>query len=330
MTQLNTQPRVFVVIPAYKVKNEILGVIEKIPSFVEKIVIVDDRCPDDSGTFAQSNSNDLRITLIHHHVNQGVGGAMKSGYAECLRQGADIVVKIDGDGQMEPQIISSFIDPLIAGQADYAKGNRFTDTESIKVMPKFRLFGNLVLSFVTKISTGYWDLFDPNNGYTAITGSQLKRLALGKIDNRYFFESDMLFRLGLNSVRVVDVPMNAKYGSEVSNLSIKKAVIEFPWKHFLNTSKRIMYTYFLRDFSLASIQLLLGSSLMFFGLFLGVINWLSGQASGVPTPIGTLILISMTFLSGLQMLLSFLAFDISRSGTFRVLGFGLKTSLNEK
>jgi hypothetical protein len=255
---------------------------------------------------------------------------MKSGYAECLKQGADIVVKIDGDGQMEPQIMSSFISPLIAGQADYTKGNRFTDTESIKVMPKFRLFGNLVLSFVTKISTGYWDLFDPNNGYTAITCNQLRRLALGKIDNGYFFESDMLFRLGLNSVRVVDVPMNAKYGSEVSNLSIKKTAFEFPWKHFVNTSKRITYTYFLRDFSLASIQLLLGSSLMFFGLFLGVVNWLSGQASGVPTPIGTLILISMTFLSGLQMLLSFLAFDFSRSGSFRVLGLESKKNLDEK
>lgn len=311
--------RISVVIPAYKVSEQIVSVISSIPKYISQIIVVDDCCPENSGKIVQDNIDDKRVIVLRHIENKGVGGALKSGYREAVLGKADIVVKIDGDGQMDPSLIPLFIEPIILNQADYTKGNRFTSPETIREMPRVRIMGNLVLSFVTKLSTGYWDVFDPNNGYTAISSRQLKRLNLEKISDRYFFESDMLFRLGLNSVRVIDVPMEATYGNEVSSLSLRKSVLEFPIRHLINTIKRISYTYFLRDFSLASLQLLAGSGLMLFGVLFGFSNWLDGQKTGIPTPVGALILIAMTSLSGLQLLLGFLAADIARLASFRVL-----------
>jgi dolichol-phosphate mannosyltransferase len=235
--------------------EHILGVIKDIGPEVWRIYVIDDKCPDESGKHVEENCQDPRVVVLRHEVNQGVGGAVMTRYKAALADGADIIVKIDGDGQMDPSLLPDFVTPIIAGEADYAKGNRFFYLEEIRRMPKVRLFGNAVLSLMTKLSSGYWNLFDPTNGYTAIHADVACHLPFAKISRGYFFETDMLFRLNTLRAVVVDVPMNAKYADEISSLKISKIIREFFFKHIRNFIKHIFYNYYLRDLSIASIQL---------------------------------------------------------------------------
>lgn len=254
---------------------------------------------------------DSRVRVIYHSVNQGVGGAVMSGYKAAIADGAEVLVKVDGDGQMDPGLIPAFIAPIMAGEADYTKGNRFFYLDEILSMPKVRLFGNAVLSFMTKLSSGYWNLFDPTNGYTAIHADVARHLPFEKISRRYFFETDMLFRLNTLRAVVVDVPMDARYCDEISNLKISKIVGEFLVKHVRNFSKRIFYNYYLRDMSLASIELPLGVLLLFSGCGFGVYHWINSLQEGVATPSGTVMLAALPILLGVQLVLAFLGYDIA-------------------
>jgi dolichol-phosphate mannosyltransferase len=302
-----------VVIPAYKVSRQIVEVVESLGSEVSKIIVVDDACPQATGNLLLNESIDPRLEVIQHIVNKGVGGAVKTGYKRALELGYEVIVKIDGDGQMDSSKILELIDPIVNGKSDYTKGNRFFEIDAVQQMPKTRILGNLGLTFMTKFSTGLWHIFDPNNGFTAISGSVLKKLNLDKIDDRYFFESDILFRLNLIQARVSDVKLPAIYGEEKSNLKIKRVFFEFPAKHARNYLKRIAYTYYLRDFNLASIELPLGLILSSFGLILGGYSWIHGIITATQTATGTLILIAMSFLSGLQLILAFLSYDTSNA-----------------
>lgn len=303
--------KVAVVIPSYKVKKHILSVINKIGPSVHKIYVVDDCCPEGSGDYVIENNTDERVSVIKHNQNQGVGGAVMTGYLSAINDGMEIVVKIDGDDQMEPKLIPSFIAPIIAGEADYTKGNRFFNLDNISVMPKFRLFGNAVLSFMTKISSGYWDLFDPTNGYTAIHADVIRHLPMNKISKRYFFESDILFRLNTLKAVVVDIPMDAKYEDEVSNLKISKIVGDFMFKHSRNLLKRVFYNYYLRDMSLASIELPIGLAMFIFGVVSGAINWYESIDTGIATTSGTVMLAGLPIILGLQLILAFIGHDVS-------------------
>lgn len=303
--------RIAVVIPAYKVRPFILDVIASIGPEVERIYVVDDACPDGSGDHVLKHCDDHRVEVLFNRENQGVGGAVITGYRAAYKAGIDIFVKIDGDGQMDPTLIESFVAPIVLGYADYTKGNRFYDLEMIARMPKMRIFGNAALSFMTKLSSGYWNLFDPTNGYTAIHREAVKSLPLDKISRRYFFETDMLFRLGTIRAKVIDVPMDAVYGDEVSSLHITKIFGEFLRKHFVNTNKRIFYNYFLRGMSIASLELLFGTLVMIFGILFGASNWVYSTEHGVPTPTGTVMISALAVLSGLQLLLAFLSFDFA-------------------
>jgi dolichol-phosphate mannosyltransferase len=314
-SDMSSQSNIAVVIPSYKVKNTILDVISNITDRVNFVIVVDDGCPDQTGRFVKDNCFDPRISVIWNEVNLGVGGAMKSGYAKALSLGASVIVKIDGDGQMDPKEVDFLITPILEGKADYSKGNRFSNIRHIKRMPKLRIFGNIVLSFLAKFSTGYWKVFDPNNGYTAIASSALESIEIEKIDDGYFFESDMLYRLNLARAVVIDIPMVAKYGEEMSNLSIKRVVLEFPFKHLRNFVKRVISSYYVRDFTLASIELPVGLSLTIFGFTSGIINLVHSNQVSQATPTGTLILISMSVLVGIQFILSFFAYDIDSSPT---------------
>ena len=303
--------RIAVVIPSYKVTQHILGVIQAIPEFVSHIYVVDDACPDTSGKFVQQYNSDNRVKVIFHDDNKGVGGAVMTGYLAAIQDQIDIVVKIDGDGQMDPALIPYFIEPIMAGEADYTKGNRFYDLEEIRAMPPVRIFGNAALSLMTKLSSGYWNLFDPTNGYTAIHTDICKHIPFSKVSNRYFFETDMLFRLNILRAVVVDVPMDAKYGDEQSNLKISRIAGEFFVKHTRNFFKRIFYNYFLRDLSLASIELITGLLMLTFGLVFGGYNWLASAQQNVSTPAGTVMLAAMPILVGIQLILSFIGYDIA-------------------
>lgn len=307
--------KIAVIIPAYKVKKHILEVIALIGPEVDSIYVVDDACPDCSGKFVEVNALDKRIQIIYHEFNQGVGGAVMTGYQKALKDGMEILVKVDGDGQMNPKLIPSLIRPIIMNNADYTKGNRFYNIECLSNMPFIRLIGNAALSFINKVSSGYWNIFDPTNGFTAIHSVAANLLPLKKISKRYFFESDVLFRLNTFGATVVDVPMDAIYGNEVSNLKIRVIFLDFIKKHLINFCKRIFYNYYLRDMSVASFELPLGLFLIIFGLFYGGYYWHISLTENISTPVGTIILSALSLMVGTQFLLAFVSYDISRVPT---------------
>lgn len=306
-----------VVIPSYRVSRQILAVLQLIGPEVHRIYVVDDACPEQTGALVEKECLDPRVVVVRHQSNQGVGGAVMTGYAKAIAGGADVIVKIDGDGQMDPRLIPYFVEPILSGEADYAKGNRFYDLEQILAMPRVRLFGNAILSLMSKLSSGYWNLFDPTNGYTAISADVARHLPFKKISRRYFFETDMLFRLNTLRAVVVDVPMDARYGDEVSSLSIHKIVGEFLFKHARNFLKRLFYNYYLRDLSLASIELPVGLLMLVFGVGFGGYHWAESAGSGVTTPAGTVMLAAMPILLGLQLILAFIGYDIASVPTRR-------------
>jgi glycosyltransferase involved in cell wall biosynthesis len=303
--------KIAVVIPSFKVKGQILDVISKIGPEVDRIYVVDDCCPQNTGNYVSEPCTDLRVNVLYNPVNLGVGGAVMNGYSAAIQDGMDIIVKVDGDGQMDPRLIRQFVAPIIGGEADYTKGNRFFDLEEIHAMPKMRLFGNAVLSFMTKLSSGYWDLFDPTNGFTAIHRDVAKHLPFHKISNRYFFETDILFRLNTLRAVVIDIPMDAKYGDEESNLKISKIVGEFLVKHLRNLSKRIFYNYYLRNMSLASLELPLGVLMLTTGTVFGLSHWAMAINSGTPTPAGTVMLSALPIILGTQFILAFIGHDVA-------------------
>ena len=309
----STSNSIWVVIPCYNVSTHIKEVIEAIGSDVNGIVAVNDSSTDSTLSVLETISGSLEIHILTNDINLGVGGSTKRGFEYAASHGANVIVKIDGDGQMDPALIPDLIAPLIDGRADYTKGNRFINVDQVMSMPKKRLIGNIALSFMTKLSSGYWEIFDPNNGFVAIKSRVLDLIPLGKIDNRYFFESDMLFRLHLARAVIQDVPIPTKYGSEVSGLSEMRATFEFGYKHHRNFFKRILIEYYLRDFNLGSLQLPLGLALGFFGGIYAGVNFFHFNSLNQPTPTGTQVVVAMSLLSGLQLLLSFFNFDISNS-----------------
>jgi dolichol-phosphate mannosyltransferase len=311
MPAKSTRPHIAVVIPSYKVTAHILGVLAAIGPEVTGIYVIDDACPEGSGKLVQSSVTDPRVRVIVHEQNQGVGGAVMTGYLAAVEDGAEVVVKLDGDGQMDPSLIDSFVMPIVRGHADYTKGNRFYNLEQISRMPPIRIFGNAVLSFMTKLSTGYWDLFDPTNGFTAIHRDAIQALPLHRISKRYFFETDILFRLGTVRAKVIDIPMDAHYGDEVSNLRISRIMGEFLGKHARNLFKRIFYNYFLRGMSIASLELVFGLVVLFFGIIFGGVHWARSAANHVNTPTGTVMISALSILCGMQLLLAFLSFDFA-------------------
>lgn len=303
--------QVAVVIPSYRVRERIVDVVRGIGPEVHRIYVVDDACPERSGKHVCEQVVDPRVSVLFNDKNLGVGGAVMMGYRAALAEGADIIVKIDGDGQMAASLIPDFIEPIRNAEADYTKGNRFFNPDDLVGMPLSRIAGNAALSFLTKLSSGYWNIFDPTNGFTAIHADVLRQLPLSKIEQRYFFESDMLFRLNTVRAMVVDVPMRAVYGSEKSNLGIGRALIEFSLLNARNTVKRLLYNYFLRDFSIASLELVFGLTLLLFGLGFGIVEWIAAWRSQVFASTGTVMLAVLPVLSGLQLLLSFVNFDVA-------------------
>ncbi|MCL1962391.1 MAG: glycosyltransferase family 2 protein [Desulfovibrionaceae bacterium] len=307
--------RIAVAIPCYKVTRHVLGVIEAIGPEVEAIYAVDDACPDGSGGLIEERCRDPRVRVLRHADNQGVGGAVVTAYKAALADGMDIVVKIDGDGQMNPALIGHFVRPIVRGKADYAKGNRFYRPESLRGMPLARLIGNAALSFINKLSTGYWPVMDPTNGYTAIHAAVLRRLPLDKLERRYFFESDMLYHLNIVRAVVHDVPMDAVYADEQSNLKVSRVLPEFLLKHARRFFKRYVYVYLLRDFNLGSVYSLFGALLCAAGLAFGLSRWVHGAVTGEPATSGTVMLAALPVLVGIQLLIAFLHHDVSHVPT---------------
>ena len=307
---LQPTPLVAVVIPCYRVTRHILEVLARIGPEVTGIYCVDDGCPDGSGRIVEEQSRDPRVKVLRHSENRGVGGATITGYRAALAAGYDIVLKIDGDGQMDPASAPSFIAPIRQGWCDYTKGNRFFHSDVLRRMPPIRLVGNAGLSILTKMSSGYWNIIDPTNGYTAIHADVLRELPLGDISNRYFFESDMLFHLNILGAVAVDIPMPAHYGDEHSGLSAMEAIPEFFILNVRNFFRRLLLNYLIRDFNIATIQTLFGVLLLCFGLAFGSEAWVASAATGMATSAGTIMLAALPIILGMQFLLAAVAYDI--------------------
>jgi dolichol-phosphate mannosyltransferase len=300
-----------VVIPAYRVERELGAVLASIPPYVRHIIVVNDASPDATAkVLSEAASRDGRISMVTHKKNKGVGGAMISGYKKALELGAQIVVKLDGDGQMSPDDIPALVAPLISGQADFTKGNRFRDFLALSQMPFVRRIGNIGLSFLSKLATGYWNCFDPTNGFLALRGEVLERLPLEKIHKSYFFEISQLSQLYLIGACLRDVPIPARYAAETSSLSILRVLIEFPPRLATVFLRRILLHYFLYDFSMGSMYMLAGLPLFLFGLIFGSVEWVRYASRGTPAPTGTVMLATLTVILGIQFLLSAISIDL--------------------
>ena len=309
-TRSRVRRQIAVVIPCYRVRSHVLGVIGGLEDMVDAIYCVDDKCPEQSGDFIEANCSDPRVKVIRHDTNQGVGGATLTGYRAALEDGANIIVKIDGDGQMDTDLIDLFVAPIAEGNADYTKGNRFHTFEHTRGMPRKRLFGNACLSFMNKLSSGYWNIFDPTNGYTAIERTLAERIVKEPVAKRYFFESDVLFYLYLERAVVVDVPIPSRYGEEVSNLKIKQIFWSFAYRNFRNMLRRIVLHHYMRDFSLASLEFLFGLIAVSFGVGFGIDQWIQSSLTSQPATAGTVMLSAMPILVGVQLCLSAVNYDI--------------------
>ena len=299
------------VIPAFRVERDIESVLCALPSYLKHVIVVDDASPDHTAELvAALATRDRRVELLRHEHNQGVGGSMITGFRRCLELGAQIVVKIDGDGQMDLSRLPELIAPLVLGKADYTKGNRFRDFAALRQMPLIRRIGNMGLAFLAKAATGYWNLFDPTNGFLAIRAEMLTQLPLDEIDHTYFFETSMLANLYLLGAVVRDVPMPARYKGEVSSLLVHRVLFEFPPKLFGTLCRRALLKNFIYDFSMVTIYLLTGLPLLLFGIIYGTLKWIQYARLGIAAPIGTVILPTLCVLLGIQLLLSAIESDL--------------------
>lgn len=300
---------VWLVVPCYKVKAHILNVIAKTPAWVEGIVCVDDACPDGSGDFIEAENRDPRVVVIRLPENQGVGGATMAGYREAAARGGRVLVKVDGDDQMDLEQAAHLVAPILLGEADYAKGNRFTSISHLQTMPSIRVFGNAVLSFAAKMSTGYWNIFDPTNGYTAIEANVAKLVMEKRVSRRFFFETDLLYHLGTLRAVVRDVPMPARYADEVSNIRISRIIGPFALKHLRNLVQRVLGQYFVRDFNAASLEMVFGAFSALFGVGYAL-SYLANREPGQAASAGVVMMAALPIILGAQLLLQAMNFDV--------------------
>lgn len=301
--------KVCVVIPMYRVEPYIQEVILSLPEWVAYIVAVDDASPDRSAEKARE-TGDPRLVIVRNERNQGVGGAMLAGFRKAAELGARVAVKMDGDGQMSAEYLWDMVEPILAGRADYTKGNRFFHVDEIVHMPPARRFGNLGLSFLTKLASGYWNVFDPTNGYVAIDLNTWNTLDAHYIHPRYFFETSMLIELNLVRAVIEEVPMPARYRGETSSLSITRSLFEFAYRLVLGFFRRVWLSYFVLDFSLGSLFLVIGALMGLFGTAWGLYFWDKSIRTGVAASTGTVMVAVLPVILGFQLLLQALAFDI--------------------
>jgi glycosyltransferase involved in cell wall biosynthesis len=299
------------VVPAYNVAQELGEVLRQMPTLVATIIVVDDASRDDTAAVAEQYAAlDPRIIVVRHERNQGVGGAMVSGFRKAVEAGADVVVKIDGDGQMPLWLVPALVQPLVDGTADYSKGNRFRDFNALRAMPFVRRVGNVVLSFLAKAATGYWQCFDPTNGFVAIRADVLSQLPLHKIDKTYFFETSILNHLYILGAVVREVPMPARYVGETSSLRIGRVMRQFPGRLFYALARRLFLKNFVYDFNLESFHLLCGLPLFLTGVIFGGYKWWWYASHVLPAPTGTVVLSALLVTLGTQLLLGAVNLDL--------------------
>jgi len=305
------EKRILIVIPAYNEERHVGDVLAGIPDYVDKVIVVDD-CSADNTAQVIASVRDDRLVALQTDRNQGVGGATILGYVKAKEFDCDIVVKMDGDGQMTPEHLPLLLDKVADGY-DYAKGNRFLAGASLESMPRHRLIGNIILTFLNKLASGYWHIFDPQNGYTAISFAALSRLDLSRLHHRYFFENDMLIALNLQNARVADVPIPARYGTERSDLNPFRAGVTFPLLFIPRLCRRIYQKYILRDFSPIALFLVMGLLLFGWGFLFGAYHWILSILTNHVATTGTVMLAVLPLILGFQLMLQAIVLDIQET-----------------
>ncbi|MFZ4763551.1 MAG: glycosyltransferase family 2 protein [Roseimicrobium sp.] len=307
--------RVAVVIPCFRVKAHIVELVKSIPPTVSVIVAVDDACPEGSGAHLRSLCDDPRLQILTHEVNQGVGGAVVTGCRAALAAGSDVVVKLDGDGQMDPAHLPRLLKPITAGKADFTKGNRFYDLDALKQMPLVRRLGNLALTVLTKFASGHWHVSDPTNGYVAIHRTVLSRLDLSRLDKRYFFETSLLIQLNILRAVLHDVPIPARYADEKSNLSVLNTLLTFPGKLLRGFATRFVWRYFIYEVSAVTLFTMAGLPLLAAGTLFGGVEWVRAAQQGAFASAGTVALALLPTILGCQLLLQAMLLDVMEKPT---------------
>lgn len=303
--------KIAVVIPYYNASKHIINVINKIPLYIDAIIIVNDKSPDSLPVnMLKTTANFEKVIILENEINLGVGGATKKGFKHAINNDFDIVVKLDADDQMDTSYLPQLLKPIINKKAHVTKGNRFKDIKALRKMPFVRRFGNLGLSFLTKVATGYWSNFDPTNGFIAAKTSTLKQIDFEKLSNRYFFETSLMAELYFCKAYIKDVAMPAIYADEKSSMKVWKMPFVFASKLGVLFCKRILKTYFLYDFNIASIYLFFGIPLFLFGIVFGIYKWIYYFALNQLAPTGTIMIIVLAIILGFQLLLQAIQYDI--------------------
>lgn len=303
-------PRLAVVLPAYRVRAQVEDVVRSLVDIADDIIVVDDCCPEQSGAFLQAAFAHPKLKILFHEKNAGVGGATMTGFQAALDGGADIIVKMDSDGQMEARYLPRLIAPLVTRKADFAKGNRFYDLRALQSMPPTRRFGNFGLTLLTKAASGFWHLSDPTNGFFAVRRNALSLVNFHLLDSRYFFEISLLVQLNVVRAIAIDIPIPAKYGDETSSLNPFKALASFPGKLLAGLMHRIWWRYFIYDINIVTIFLITGSILFFGGGAFGAYRWSRNWTEGHEQSAGTVALAMLPMILGFQMLLQAVVLDM--------------------
>jgi glycosyltransferase involved in cell wall biosynthesis len=303
--------RVAAVVPAHNEQNLVAKTVTTMPELVDLIVVVDDASTDQTAKRAV-DTGDPRLILISHEANTGVGGAIADGHQAALDEGADVCVVMAGDAQMDPAYLPALLDPIADEGYGFVKANRFHSRNALAGMPKTRLVGSVLLSFGTKLASGYWHLFDPQNGYTAVSRLALSRIDLSKVARGYSFENDMLIWLCIANVRAKDVAVPAVYGEEVSGMRMSKVIPELCRLLFVGFWRRIFLKYVLMSFSPIALMLFTGLLLCFAGAAAGIWAIAVTPSHSAPTA-GTVLLSAAPILVGINMLVHALTLDIQQS-----------------
>ncbi len=304
--------KIAVVIPYYNASKQIVKVIAKLPDYVDAVIIVNDKSLEalpEQEILSTVNAN-TKCHFLQNEINLGVGGATKKGFDYAMEIGIEILIKVDADNQMDLNYIPNLLTPLITNEAMVAKGNRFKDLKALKKMPTTRKIGNLILSFLVKMATGYWHNFDPTNGFIAINTRILDKIDFSKLSNRYYFETSLLAEFYFQKTPITDVPMPAIYGDEKSNMNVSKMVFVFIGNLSKTFLKRILKEYFLYDFNIGSIYIIFGFPLFLFGLVLGIYNWIYYASLNILAPTGTIMIVTLSIILGFQLILQAIQYDI--------------------
>ena len=301
--------KIGVVILAYNEGNHIKDTIETLPDFVDRIYVVDDGSADKTAEIVKTLT-DQRICLIQHEVNKGPGAALVTGYKTALKEEMDVIVKMDGDNQMDPEQLPNLLEPIVERRAEYTKGNRLLSPEYRSGMSKWRFLGNSMLTFLTKIGSGYWQMMDPQNGYTAISKSALARINLDSIYPYYGYLNDILVKLNVyDGHRVVDVVMPARYGGERSSIKYSKYIVKVSWMLLRNFFWRLKMKYVVLSFHPLVLFYMLGIILTPLGFFGGLFTLYYKFVIGGDLFVrGALSL--LVFIIGVQFLLFAMLFDM--------------------